>query len=122
MRISAYPFVQNDVFLKVPYVLLAWDFVPMYLTQLGIRIWCPSIHIYSKKWFFGLQNTIVPPKHMEFFFFSTLNIMILQMVRNEYVRFSGHVDMQVSYKILQLEVPKKTPILQNLPCFQEGLF
>jgi hypothetical protein len=47
--------------------------------------------------------------------------MILQMVRNEYVRFSGHVEIQVSYKILQFKVPKD-PILQNPPCFQEGLF
>jgi hypothetical protein len=30
--------------------------------------------------------------------------MILQTVRNEYVRFGGHVDIEVSYKILQLDV------------------
>jgi hypothetical protein len=53
---------------------------------------------------------------------SALNIMILQMVRNQYVRFSWHVEIQVSSKILQLELPKKTLILCNLPCFQEGLF
>jgi hypothetical protein len=29
-----------------------------------------------------------------------LNIMILQTVRNECVRFGGHVDIEVSYKIL----------------------
>jgi hypothetical protein len=29
-----------------------------------------------------------------------LNVMILQTVRNEYVRFGGHVDIEVSYKIL----------------------
>jgi hypothetical protein len=32
--------------------------------------------------------------------FSTLNVMILQMVRNECVRFGRHVDIEVSYKIL----------------------
>jgi hypothetical protein len=44
--------------------------------------------------------------------------MILQMVRNEYVRFGGHVDIEVSYKILQLEVLKEAQILCNFPCFQ----
>jgi hypothetical protein len=48
--------------------------------------------------------------------------MILQMVKNECVRFGGHVDIEVSYKILQLDVLKETPSLQNLPCFEEGLF
>jgi hypothetical protein len=33
-------------------------------------------------------------------FLSTLNVMILQTVRNESVRFGGHVDIEVSYKIL----------------------
>jgi hypothetical protein len=44
--------------------------------------------------------------------------MILQMVRNECVRFGGHVDIEVSYKILQLDVLKETPSLQNPPCFE----
>jgi hypothetical protein len=38
------------------------------------------------------------------------------MVKNEYLRFGGHVDIQAKYKILQLEVPKNVPILQNPPC------
>jgi hypothetical protein len=44
--------------------------------------------------------------------------MILQMVRNECVRFGGHVDIEVSYKIVQLDVLKKTPSLENPPCFE----
>jgi hypothetical protein len=36
--------------------------------------------------------------------------MILQMVRNESVRFGGHIDIEVSYKILQLEIPKLVQI------------
>jgi hypothetical protein len=44
--------------------------------------------------------------------------MILQMVRNECVRFGGHVDIEVSYKILQLDVLKETPSLQNPPCVE----
>jgi hypothetical protein len=37
--------------------------------------------------------------------------MISQMVRNESVRFGRHIDIEVSYKILQLEVPKMVLIL-----------
>jgi hypothetical protein len=33
-------------------------------------------------------------------FSSTLNVMILQMIRNESVRFGRHIDIEVSYKIL----------------------
>jgi hypothetical protein len=47
-----------------------------------------------------------------------LNVMILQTMRNECVRFGGHVDIEVSYKILQLDVLKETPSLQNSPCFE----
>jgi hypothetical protein len=54
----------------------------------------------------------------EIIFWSTLNVMILQMVRIECVRFGGHVDIEVSYKILWLDVLKETPSLQNTPCFE----
>jgi hypothetical protein len=39
-------------------------------------------------------------------------------VRNEHVRFGGRVDIEVRYKILRLDVLKKTQILQNLSCFE----
>jgi ABC-type phosphate transport system ATPase subunit len=51
-------------------------------------------------------------------FLSTLNVMILQTVRNECVRFGGHVDIEVSYKILRLDVLKETQNLHNLSCFE----
>jgi hypothetical protein len=51
-----------------------------------------------------------------------LNVMILQMVRNESVRFGRHIDIEVSYKILWLEVPKLVPFLHYPTCFQKGLF
>jgi hypothetical protein len=44
--------------------------------------------------------------------------MILRTVRNECVRFGGHVDIEVNYKILRLDVLKKIPSLQNPPCFE----
>jgi hypothetical protein len=44
--------------------------------------------------------------------------MILETVRNECVRFGGHVDLEVNYEILWLDVLKKTRSLQNPPCFE----
>jgi hypothetical protein len=54
-------------------------------------------------------------------FSSTLKVMISQMVRNESVRFGRHIDIEVSYKILQLEVLKLVPILHYPAYFQKGL-
>jgi hypothetical protein len=66
-----------------------------------------------------------PPKHYcssraqwKITFCLTLNAMISQLVRNECVRFGGHVDIEVSYKFLQLEILKESPILDTSPCFQ----
>jgi hypothetical protein len=72
--------------------------------------------------FCGPQNIDVPFMHREKTFFSTLNIMVLQMVRNEHIRFGGHIDIQVNYKILQLEVSKKAPILLIHLAFKKGCF
>ena len=55
-------------------------------------------------------------------FSSTLNIMILQMVRNGSVRFGGHVDVQVSYKILQSKLQTKALIFAHWSCFQATCF
>ena len=121
--ISAYLFVQNDAFFKVPYVLWIWDFVDMYLTHLGTRIWSPSIHTYSIKWFSWHPKLCCTPwAYGKKLSFSTLNCMILQVVLIECVRFGEHINIQVNYKILQLEVLKKASILHSLLCFQEGLF
>jgi hypothetical protein len=48
--------------------------------------------------------------------------MISQIVSNESVRFGRHIDIEVSYKILQSEIPKLVQILHYLACFQKGLF
>jgi hypothetical protein len=123
MWISAYPLVEIDDFLKVPHLLWAWDFVDMYLTHLGIRIWRGTFHIYLRKWFFWTPKDYCPPlAGTKKTFSSTLNVMILQMVRNESVRFGRHIDIEVSYKILQLEILKLVLILHYLACFQKGLF
>ena len=49
---------------------------------------------------------------------STLTVMNLHMVKNECVGFGGHVDIEVSFKILQLGILKETPILHNLSCYE----
>jgi hypothetical protein len=48
--------------------------------------------------------------------------MISQMVRNESVRFGRHIDIEVSYKILQLEILKLVLIFHYMACFQKGMF
>jgi hypothetical protein len=68
--------------------------------------------------FLAFKTLLSHQSAVEFFIFSTLNIMILQTVRNECIRFGGLVDIEVSYKILRLDVLKKTPSLQNRPCFE----
>jgi hypothetical protein len=112
MWISAYPFAENNFFDNPPQLWWIWDFAHMYLTQIGTRMWSPASHIYVQKWFFW------PPKHCctsraqwKKTFSLTLNLMILQTVRNEYLRFGGHVGIQVSYKILWLEVLKDSSFL-----------
>jgi hypothetical protein len=95
------------------------DFEDIYLTHLETRIWRSSFHIYFKKWFFWPSELCCPCLAQgKKTILSTLNVMILQTVRNEYVRFGGHVDIEVSYKILQLDVLKETSILHNLSCYE----
>jgi hypothetical protein len=61
--------------------------------------------MYFNKWFFWPSKLCCSPLGAEEKnFFVNLNVMILQMVRNECVRFGGHVDIEVRCKILQLNV------------------
>jgi hypothetical protein len=121
-KILTYPLVEIDDFLKVPHLVWVWDFVDMYLTHLETRIWSPTIHNYSKNRFFWTPKDCYPPfARAKKTFSSTLNVMISQMVRIESVIFGRHIDIEVSYKILQLEVPKLVPILHYPACFQKGL-
>jgi hypothetical protein len=46
--------------------------------------------------------------------------MISQMVRNESVRFGMHVDIEVSYKTLHLEIPKLVLIFTIWLAFKRG--
>jgi hypothetical protein len=58
-----------------------------------------------------------PLVHGKKTFSSTLKFMVLQMVRNESVKFGRHVDKQVKHKILWLKVPNNAQTLHNPPCF-----
>jgi hypothetical protein len=92
-------------FLNVPHLLWVRDFEDMYLTQLETRIWRGTFHIYFKKWFFWPLKVCCPLwAQGKKTFLSNLNVMILQTVKNECVRFGGYVDIEVRYKILQLDV------------------
>jgi hypothetical protein len=85
----------------------------------------PKRHISSlleKVVFLDLKRLLSPFPNGEKNFFSTLNVMISQMVRIESIRFGRHIDIEVSYKILRLEIPKLVQIFHYLACFQKGLF
>jgi hypothetical protein len=79
-------------------------------------------HIYLRKWFFWIpKNCCLHWAGAKKTFYSPLNAMISQMVRKRIVRFGRHIDIEVSYKILELEIPKLILILHYLTCFQKGL-
>jgi hypothetical protein len=67
--------------------------------------------------FWAFKTLLSPLTKGKKTFLSTLNVMISQMVGNECTRFGGHVDIKVSYKILQLEILNEALILFNSPCF-----
>jgi hypothetical protein len=105
MWISAYPFAENNFFGNPPQLWWIWDFVHMYITQIRTRIWSPATHIYIWKWFFWPSKHYCPSRaQWKKTFCLTLNIMILQSVRNECVRFGRHADIEVNCKIFQLKV------------------
>jgi hypothetical protein len=64
------------------------------------------LNLLEKVVFLDLKRLLSPFGMAKKTFSSTLNVMISQMVRNKSVRFGRHIDIEVSYKILQLEVPK----------------
>ena len=74
-------------------------------------------YLLQKNRFLASKTLLFHSNTWERTFSSTLNIMILQMVRNNCVRFGEHIDMEGSYKILQLEVLKEAPILGTSPYF-----
>jgi hypothetical protein len=76
------------------------------------------LNILEKVVFLDPKRLLSPFRKGKKTFYLTLNVMISQTARNESVRFGRHIDIEVSSKILRLEIPKNVPILQNPPCFQ----
>jgi hypothetical protein len=79
-------------------------------------------YLFEKVVFLDPKTVLSPFRKGKKNFFFNFECMISQMVRNEIVRFGRHIDIEVSYKILQLEIPKLVLILHYLACFQKGLF
>jgi hypothetical protein len=95
----------------------------MYSTHLGIRF-IPKRFIsclFEKVDFLDLKTLLSPFGRGKKTFSSTLNVMISQMIRNESVRFGRHIDIGVSYKILQLEMPIGSNFAQ-FGLLSKGLF
>ena len=95
-----------------------WRHVP----YLETRIWrCLIFHTYFNKWFFWPSKLCCPLKEQrKKTFLASLNVMILQTLRNECVRFGVYVNIEVSYKILWLEVQKKNPKFAQSTLFWIG--
>jgi hypothetical protein len=94
--------------------------VDMYLTHLVTKK--HILNLLEKVDFWTPKDCCPPLAGAKITFSSTLNVMISQMVRNESERFGRHIDIEVSYKILKLEIPKLVLILHYPACFQKGLF
>ena len=78
-----------------------------------------SHFIYTfKNDFFGFQNSVIAVGCRKKFFLVNFERLILKTVGNESVRFSGYADIEVNYKILQLDVLKEALFLHNLSCFE----
>jgi hypothetical protein len=66
----------------------------MYLTRLGIRIQRGTFHIYFKKCFFWILKDCEPPlPKAKTTFSSSLNVMMLQMVKKR-----GRIDLKIAKK------------------------
>jgi hypothetical protein len=93
-----------------------WGHVPNSLRNKNIERHIP--YLLLKMVFFAFKTLLSLRAQGKKTFLSTLNVMILQTVRNECVRFGGHVDIEVRYKILRLDILKETQILHNLSWFE----
>jgi hypothetical protein len=70
------------------------------------------LNLFEKVVFLDPKDCCPPLAGAKKTFSSTLNVMISQMVRNESVRFGGHIDIEVSYKILH-----KKNFFFNFECY-----
>jgi hypothetical protein len=119
MWILAYVLVGIDDFLKVPGLRFCGH-VPNSHRNKNLKRYISNL--FEKMVFWTPKDCCPPSVGAKETFSSSLNVTILQMIRNESVRFGRYIDIEVSYKILQLEVSKLVPILHYPACFQKELF
>jgi hypothetical protein len=93
-----------------------WGDVPNSLRNKNTERYIP--HLRLKMIFLAFKTLLCLYGTRGKHFFVKMNVMILQRMRNECVRFGGHVDIEITYKFLQLDVLKETLILHNLSCFE----
>jgi hypothetical protein len=74
-------------------------------------------YLIEKVFFWAFKTLLSSFGTREKSFLSTLNVMISQTIKSECVRFGGHVHIEVSYRILQLEILNEVSNFLNLPCF-----
>jgi hypothetical protein len=79
-------------------ISLCWGNEPNSLRNKNMERHIP--YLLLKVVFLAFKTLLSPLVVGEKTFLSTLNVMILQTVKNECVRFGGHVDIEVNYKIL----------------------
>jgi hypothetical protein len=60
--------------------------------------------------FLASKTLLSPIGRGNFFFLSTLNFIIFQIVRNECLIFGRHIERQVNYKIQWFKVPNNPQI------------
>jgi hypothetical protein len=69
--------------------------------------------LYEKVVFWAFKTLLSPFGTWKKTFLSILNVMISQTVSNECPRFGGYVDIEVSYKILQLKIRFEAVLIEN---------
>ena len=116
------PFVEIDDFTQASTPCMGMRFCGHVLNSPKNKNLKKRILNLLKKWLFWTQKTVDPLLQGNKTFSSTPNVVISQVIRNESMRFDRHIDIEVRYKTLWLEIPKLVQILHYPACFQKGLF
>ena len=82
----------------------------------------PNPYLLYKMVFLASKTLLYPLSTRKKLFFRALNLMILQTIWNECVRFGGHINIQVSYKILRLKYQRRPQFCTMCFAFNKGWF
>jgi hypothetical protein len=75
-------------------------------------------YLFQKMVLLAFKTMLSPSNIEDQNFYLNFEHCDLQTIRNECVRFGGQIDIEVSYKILWLEILNETPLLDTSLCFQ----